>query len=159
MMAEYCRNNAGGVRAADPTGGVGLNPRNFAFYAARPVGDPLPARTLFSVRVRFERMADLRNPLALRALRELGIGAAELLADDYGPCPEIAQAGEALGWQAIRAVSAANPGGTALGIFSEACPSREQWRVEADATLPSVRTAYLTRYRAGQRPGWLGAAP
>jgi hypothetical protein len=159
VMAEHCRNSAASVQAADPTGGIGLNPRNFAFYAARPVGDPVPARALFSVRVAFERLADLRPPLALDALREVGVSATDLLADDYGPCPDIAQLGEQLGWQAIRAQSAANPDGTALGIFRDAFPPRERWRVGAEATRPSVRIAYLTRYRAGERPAWLAAAP
>jgi hypothetical protein len=159
VMAEHCRNSAVGVQAADPTGGVGLNARNFAFYAAQPVGDPLPARALFSVSVAFARLADLRSPLALDALRDLGVSAPDLLADDYGPCPAIAQAGEQLGWQAIRAQSAANPAGTALAIFRDAFPPPASWRVETAATRPSVRTAYLTRYRAGERPAWLAAAP
>src|SRR5207249_4706475 len=33
VMADHCRNSAAGVQAADPTGGVGLNERNFAYYA------------------------------------------------------------------------------------------------------------------------------
>src|SRR5205823_5588472 len=107
VMAEHCRNSAAGVQAADPTGGVGLNERNFAYYAGQPVGDPLPARALFAVAVAFARLADLRSPLALDALRDVGVSAADLLADDYGPCPAIAQAGERLGWQALRAQSAA----------------------------------------------------
>jgi hypothetical protein len=159
VMAEHCRNSAEEVRAADPTGGVGLNAGNFAFYAAQPVREPLPARALFSVRVTFDRLADLRSPLALDALRDIGVSAEDLLADDYGPCTAIAQAGEELGWQAIRARSAANPDGTALAIFHDAFPPRERWHVEADATRPSVRTAYLTRYRAGARPAWLATAP
>jgi hypothetical protein len=159
VMAEHCRNSAVSVQAADPTGGVGLNEQNFAFYAAQPVGDPLPARALFSVSMSFARLADLRSPLALAALRGQGVRAGDLLADDYGPCPAIAQAGERLGWQAIRAQSAANPDGTALAIFHAAFPPRERWRVEDDTVRPSVRTAYVTRYRGGERPAWLGDAP
>jgi hypothetical protein len=158
VMAEHCRNRAGEVAAADPTGGVGLNSRNFGFYAAGPVGDPLPARALYSVDVEFERLADLRSPLALDTLADLGISADDLLADDYGPCPAIAQAGEELGWQAIRAASAANLDGTALAVFHDSFPPRERWRMQQVATRPSVRVAYLTRYRAGERPGWLAAA-
>lgn len=159
VMAEHCRNSAAGVQAADPTGGVGLNERNFAYYAGQPVGDPLPARGLFAVAVAFARLADLRSPLALDALRDVGVSAADLLADDYGPCPAIAQAGERLGWQALRAQSAANPDGAALAILHDAFPAPERWHIEAAATRPSVRTAYLTRYREGERPAWLAAAP
>jgi hypothetical protein len=111
------------------------------------------------VRVTFNRLADLRSPLPLDALRDIGVSAEDLIADDFGPCPAIAQAGEELGWQATRARPAANPDRTALAIFQDAFPPRERWRVEADATRPSVRTAYLTRYRAGERPAWLAAAP
>ena len=101
VMAEHCRNSAAGVQAADPTGGVGLNERNFGYYAGQPVGDPLPAR----------------------------------------------------------AQSAANPDGAALAILHDAFPAPERWHIEAAATRPSVRTAYLTRYREGERPAWLAAAP
>jgi RES domain len=158
VMAEHCRNSPTGVQDADPTGGVGLNANNFGFYAAAPVGDPLPARALYMVDAAFARLADLRSPLAAEALRGLGISADDLLADDYGPCPALAQAGEQLGWQAIRARSAANPDGTALAIFRAAFPLPAAWRMQLAAARPSVRTAYLTRYRAGERPGWLAAA-
>jgi hypothetical protein len=155
VMAEHCRNNPDSVFAADPTGGVGLNPQNFAAYAARPVGDPLPARALFSVDVDFDELADLRSPAALAALGRIGIDAGDLLDDGYGPCPALAQAGERLGWQAIRAPSAAYTDGTALAVFHDAFPPAAHWRVDAAAVRPSVRVAYLTRYRARQRPAWL----
>jgi hypothetical protein len=158
VMAEHCRNRPAEMHAADPTGGVGLNAQNFGFYAAQPVGDPLPARALFAVDVAFEQLVDLRSQPALDVLNRLGVGAADLLADDYGPCPDIAQAGERLGWQAIRAQSAANPDGTALAIFSDAFPAPADWRMVNAAVRPSTRAAYLTRYRAGERPAWLGAA-
>jgi hypothetical protein len=95
-------------------------------------------------------------PLALAPLRDIGVSAAD---DDYGPCPTITRAGEQLGWQAIRARSAANPDGTALAIFHDAFPPRGRWHVDTDATRPSVRTAYLTRYRAGERPAWPDTTP
>jgi len=115
-------------------------------------------RALYSVAMAFQRLADLRSPLALDALGDVGISAADLLADDYGACPTIATRGEQLGWQAIRAQSAANPEGTVLAIFGDGCQPLERWHVEGAATRPSVRTAYLTRYRAGQRAAWLSAA-
>lgn len=159
VMAEHCRNNPDGVLAADPTGGMGLNPRNFAAYAGLPVGDPLPARALFSVEVAFDRLVDLRSPAGLAALARIGIDADDLLDDDYGPCPALAQAGERLGWQAIRARSAANLDGTAVAILRDAAPPAARWRMDVAAVRPSVRVAYLTRYRVGQRPAWLAAAP
>lgn len=158
VMAEYCRDNFELVDAADPTGGVGLNAGSFAFYAPQPVRDPLPRRALYEVRVAFARLADLRSPLALDVLRAHGIKPQDLLADDYGPCPAIAQAGERLGWQALRAASAANPDGTTLAVFRAASPPRAAWRLLMPTARPSVRSAYLTRYRTEQRPAWLGAA-
>lgn len=157
VMAEHCRNNAVAVADADPTGGVGLTAANFGFYAPRAVGPPLDARAVYSVEVAFDRLADLRSPAALDALAELGIATDDLLADDYGPCPALAQAGEQAGWQAVRAPSAANPEGVAVAIFEAARPGRTLWKPELDAARPSVRTAYLTRYRVGERPAWLAS--
>ncbi|MGO9496648.1 MAG: RES domain-containing protein [Solirubrobacteraceae bacterium] len=156
VMAEYCRNQAEYVRQADPTGGIGLNRRNFTFYAGRPVGDPLPARAVFSVGVAFARVADLRAADSQAALSGLGISPDNLLADDYGPCPDLASIGESLGWNAVRAQSAANIAGTALAIFRRSHPARNLWRPEEDAARPSVRIAYLTRYKDRERPSWLG---
>ena len=91
------------------------------------------------MRVTFNRLADLRSPLPLDALRDIGVSAEDLIADDFGPCPAIAQAGEELGQDAFR--------------HERAGASRPTQRAR------SVRTAYLTRYRAGERPAWLAAAP
>lgn len=156
VMAEYCRNTAHVLKAADPTGGVGLNPHNFAHFASQPVGDPLPARAVFSVEIELDRVADIRGADAQEALRVKGIQPDDLLADDYGPCPALAQVGEGLGWQAVRAQSAANTRGTALAVFHGSHPAAPIWRVELEAGRPSVRIAYLTRYKAGERPLWLG---
>lgn len=156
VMAEYCRNQADYVRQADPTGGVGLNPRNFAFYAGRPVGGPLPARSVFSVQVALARVANLRAADTQAALSSLGINPDDLIADDYGPCPDLAAIGESLGWNAVRTRSAANIAGTALAIFRRWHPARSLWRLEEKAARPSVRIAYLARYKVSERPSWLG---
>jgi hypothetical protein len=157
VMAEHCRNNAVAVAEADPTGGVGLTAENLRFYAPRPVGPPLVARALFSVQVAFDRLADLRSAAAQAALASAGVESDDLLADDFGACPDIAQAGERLGWEALRAPSAALDGGIAVAVFDRAYPPRDRWRLENEAVRPSVRVAVLTRYRAGQRPSWIGA--
>ncbi len=156
VMAEHCRNNALDVEDADPTGGIGLTPGNFAYFAAQPVGNPLDARAVFQIEVTFARLADLRSPQALAVLSAMGVDADDLLADDYGPCPDIAQAGERLGWQAIRARSAARPDGTAVAIFHDAFPAADDWRPVDPEARPTIRTAFLTRYRLGERPAWLG---
>jgi hypothetical protein len=156
-MAEYCRNSSALVDAADPTGGVGLNRNNFQFYAGDAIGDPLQQRAIFSTEVAFERVADLRSSEAREALRSLGIAERDLVADDYGPCPQLATLGEASGWQAVRAESAANNAGTAIAIFNGAFPTREFWRLVEPAMRPTVRIAYLTRYKSRERPAWLAS--
>jgi hypothetical protein len=161
VWTELCRNIADRVRAADPTGGVGLNPANFAFYGAQALRPPVDARALFSVTVSFTQVADFTSAEGQTALQAAGVSdpAVDLLADDYGPCPEIAKAGHSIGWQAVRAPSAARVGGVAVSIFHGAWPPPRGWTLEALAARPTVSTAYLTRYQAGKRPEWLGPPP
>lgn len=155
VMAEYCRNDAAAVSAADPTGGAGLTLNNFNYFAAQAVGDPVPVRALFSVDVELDCVVDFLSDAAQARLAAIGIEPVELLADDYGPCPQLAQLGEQLGWQAIRARSAADVDGVAIAIVHGSHPAAHLWHTEADAVRPSVRIAYLTRYKAGERPAWL----
>lgn len=155
--AEYCRRHAADVERADVTGGIGINRVNFGAYAARAVPAPLPARALFGVEVRFQRLADLTRPGTLSALERTGFDPADLLADDYGACPEVASAGERLGWEAILAPSAAwrHADGSSVAIFHGAKPPRADFRVLHRAARPSVAVAYATTYRQDERPGWL----
>jgi hypothetical protein len=145
------------VADADPTGSVGLTVGNFTHFARQAVGNPLDARAVFEVDVSFERMVDLRTSKALAVLNAFGIKPEDLVVDNYGPCPAIAVAGEQLGWQAIRAQSAAYTAGTAVAIFRDAFPPRDAWRLVEAEGRPTVRTAFLTRYRASERPAWLAA--
>lgn len=155
VWAELCRARAAEVAAADPTGGVGLHPDSFAYYAGRPLGVPVDARALFEVRFEVERIADLTTPHNLAVLAGAGISGAELRADDYGRCPDVARFGEANGCQAIRARSAAYSNGVCVAVMPGHHPTRGLWRVLIPAARPTVGVAYLTRYRDGQRPMWL----
>lgn len=161
VWAEMCRNDAATIAAADPTGGVGLNPATFGVYAPQPVGLPVPARALYAVDVALAVVADLASAEGQQALQACGVAdpATELVADGYGPCPGIAEAGNALGWQAVRAPSAAAPSGVALAIFAGAWPPPGAWRLEILRARPKIATAWQTRYRVGQRPAWLGSPP
>jgi hypothetical protein len=161
VWAELCRNTSARVAAADPTGGVGLNPANFAFYGPQPLRPPVDARALFSVAVVCDSVADFTTTGGHAALLAAGVTdpATDLLADDYGPCPAIAKAGHALGWQSVRAPSAARIGGTTMSIFDRAWPPRTDWTLEQPAARPTVSTAYLTRYRDEHRPSWLASPP
>ena len=161
VWAEYCRNDHRRIAQADPTGGVGVNGRNFGHYAGRVLASPVQARALFTVPVAFERVADFTNAGGQAALQAAGVDdpPRDLVADDFGPCPAIARAGIELGWQAIRAPSAARRGGVALAILHDHWPPAGVWQLRERAARPIVAVAYLTRYRAGQRPAWLGPGP
>jgi len=144
---------------ADPTGGIGLAPANFGFFAPRPLGVPVDARAIFEVRFRVAQLADLTTPAAADALAAAGMNPVELQADDYGRCPEVTQFGESHGWQAIRAPSAALDGGVCVAVMGGHHPDRNLWRILTPAARPTVAVAYLTRYRAGERPAWLDGRP
>jgi RES domain-containing protein len=158
--AESCRARAAQVAAADPTGSVGLGQANLAYYAPQPLGLPVDARALFEVTFRVDRLVDLTTPEAMAVLVAAGLSEAELFADDYGRCPDVAQYGEAHGWEAVRAPSAALEDGVCFAVMPGHHPAHGLWRILLPAARPTVATAYLTRYRDGERPAWLnGAAP
>jgi hypothetical protein len=160
VWAEHCRYSAAAIEAADPTGGVGLNRANFALYASRQLRPPVQPRAQFSVEVAFDRVADLTTDVARQVLEAAGIDPdADLLADDYGPCPDIAKAGSRLGWQAVRAASAARFGGVCVAVFRDAFPDRSTFDMVTSFGRPLVATAYVTRYKGAERPTWLGPPP
>jgi hypothetical protein len=160
VWAEHCRYSAAAIEAADPTGGVRLNRANFSLYANRQLRPPVQPRALFSVEATFDRAADLTTDAARAALRAAGVDPdIELLADDYGPCPDIAKAGANLRWQAVRAPSAARPGGVCLAVFRDAFPPLAAFDVAVGRARPLVSIAYVARYKGKERPDWLGAQP
>jgi hypothetical protein len=148
------------LQGADPTGGVGLTRSNFAAYSAQEIGDPLPRRALFEVTLEFERVADLTSPIAHNALSAAGFDRGDFYVDDFGQCPAVAAAGEALGWQALLAPSAAwrRPDGLSLAVFTAGKPESRAFRLVRPAARPVVAIAYLTTFRSGERPRWLDAA-
>jgi hypothetical protein len=158
VWAESCRSRATAISDADPTGGVGLHPRNFNYYAGRPLGPPVDARALFEVTFVVERMADLTDPANQAVLARAGMSVDALIAVDYRRCTQLARYGEANGWQAIRAPSAAYEDGVCVAVLAGHHPDRGLWHILLDAARPTVAVAYLTRYRVGERPGWLDGA-
>lgn len=156
--AEYCRRHAADVERADVTGGIGINRLNFAGYATREIPAPLPSRALFGLDVHFERLVDVTRADTHVALLRAGFDLADLYADDYGDCPRIASAGERLGWQALLVPSAAwrRGDGFCVPIFHDAKPPATSFRKLRDAARPTVAVAYVTTYRQGERPSWLG---
>lgn len=159
--AEYCRNHAPDVAASDVTGGVGLSAATLSAFAPLEVSKALPRRALYELRFEFEALADLTSPWAEVLLRRAGFDLDGFYADaaaGYGDCPELAGLAGALGWEAVRAPSAAwqRPDGFCVPVFE----AGRQRLVGADRLLPSasptVATAVATAYAAGERPAWLG---
>lgn len=160
VWAEHCRWSARDVEEADPTGGEGLSPASFPFYGRRELGPPVRGRALVFTEATFDRVADLTTGEGRAALRGAGVDPdRDLLADDFGPCPAIAKTGCRLGWQAIRAPSAARPAGVCVAVFRDWFPPRAAFDLVVDFARPIVAVAFATRYRAGERPGWLGEPP
>lgn len=155
--SEYCRQVGGFIAAADPTGGIGLTPNSFAAFRGQELGDPVPRRALYGLRMEFERVADLMATEARNALRSAGFDFGDLYVDGYGRCPEVAQAGEALGWQALIAPSAAwrRPDGVSVPVFEAGKPRPSQVLPLLTAARPSIAVAYLTHYKTADRPSWL----
>lgn len=159
--AEYCRNAAEAIARADPTAGVGLDPRTIAAYASLEVGDPVLRRSLYLLRFDFVRLVDLTTDLAAAALRRAGFSPSDFTLDDFGGCPELAQAGVDLGWEALLAPSAAwqFADGRCIAVFQLGRERLIRFSRLIDAARPTIATAYATTYRDGERPTWLGADP
>lgn len=155
VWCELCRWQADLVDQADPTGGVGLTDETVELFAERTLGEPVVLRALVRVRLTLSQVVDFTDPDTAALLGEAGIAQAALIADDFGPCPEIAQLGEQRGWTAIRAPSAAREGGVCLALFASGRPTRQQFELVRRSARPTVAAAAITRYRKGQRPSWL----
>jgi hypothetical protein len=155
--AEYCRNSAGDVNRADPTGGVGINDGNLPLFGPQELGEPLPRRSLFTLTFRFEKLADLTTRSARAILSSAGFDGDEFFADDYGRCPQLADYGVRAGWEALMAPSAAfRPFGGCVAVFDAGrARLRRQLQLLASAR-PTVAVAVATTYASGSRPSWLG---
>lgn len=160
--AEYCRNNAGDVAAADPTGGVGVNAVTIDSLAGLEIEDPLPRRALFELDFAFDRLADLTTPWAEELLERAGFDLTHFYADPsdgYGDCPELASVAGELGWEAIRVPSAAwqRSDGWCVPVFEDGRLRLLGHRQLVPAARPTVAVALATSYAEGQRPAWLGS--
>ncbi|HEY5343061.1 MAG TPA: RES domain-containing protein [Solirubrobacteraceae bacterium] len=155
--AEYCRNHARDVAAADPTGGVGLD--NAALAALGPLELGVPARALFALDLAFDNLADLTSEWAADLLARSGFDLGSFAADppDYGDCPELAGLVSTLGWQAMLVPSAAWPmsDGLCVPVFDPSLPGLANTRELLAAARPSVAVAAATNYVASTRPRWL----
>lgn len=155
--AEYCRNHARDVAAADLTGGVGLD--DAALTALGPLELEVPARALFELDFAFDRLADLTSEWAIELLARAGFDLDSFTADPpgYGHCPELASRAADLGWQAILVPSAAWrwSDGLCVPVFEAGAPALAAYRMMIAAAKPTVAIAAATTYMQGARPRWL----
>jgi hypothetical protein len=155
-LAEYCRWVPQELERSDPTGGVGINASNLSALAGLPIPTPLPPRALFQLVYRFDRLADLTTTGAAAALRAAGFDPNHLRGDDYADCQALANAGVAVGWEALMAPSAAwRPDGACVAVFAAGRDRLIRHRMVVASARPTVAVAYATTYKAGERPSWL----
>jgi hypothetical protein len=155
-LAEYCRQEPEDVERSDPTGGVGVDAANLRTLGGLEVSAPLPARALFRLTFRFDRLADLTTQTATATLQAAGFDTAHFLADQYDDCQALARAGLAAGWEALRAPSAAwRPDGRCVAVFEAGRARLIRHRMMVATARPTVAVAYATTYKTGERPSWL----
>jgi hypothetical protein len=164
MWCEYLRNTAAQVQRSDPTGGLSLaRAEDVRALAGQPLVE-MPPRGVWVADVQLERVANLTggrsqirplDPAGLFRYRASEPSAEQLIADDYGPCPDIAALHTQLGWQAVISYSAALPSRFSVAVFKPHFPARERLKLRALAAQPTVLHAALTRYPDRQRPTWL----
>lgn len=161
VWAEYCRWAPVEIAAADPTGGIGITRENLEALAPIELGDPVPRRALFALRISFTRLADLTTPDSHNALALAGFDLGNFYSDDLAGCTALAAAGETLGWEGVLAPSAAwrFGDGYTIAVFSDGRKRVDRLNKLVGAARPTVGVAYATTYRERTRPSWLGPAP
>jgi hypothetical protein len=153
--AEYCRHVPGAIERADPTGGIGLSLAGLSGLAFLEIGHPVPARALFALTYEFDKVLDVSAQAT--ALATAGFTSAELYADDYGLCPELARWASTEDYEAIVAPSAAwrRAGGTICAVLTRGRSRMLNQDVVVPSGRPTIAVAAGTTYKAGERPSWL----
>ena len=156
--AEFCRWFSSEVAAAAPSTSMPIQPWELARIGSQVLGEAVPVRSIYEIRARLERLADLTDPANQAYLHLAGFPLEDFrsnIPDDYGLCPELARIGEQLGWDALRAPSAAWPeDGYTIAIFAAGRLGISSCRVVFEGR-PTVAMAVATRYRDGQKPDWI----
>lgn len=156
--AETCRNRSSEIEGSNPLGVTRVTLDEIHRFAATPVSRLVPMRALYRLDFSFDRAVDLRSDRARQVLETAGVDEADLVADDYGRCRDLATVAVALGWDAILVPSAAWTAGDGYCVpVFKPHGALKMTRAEllAEAALPTLAVAYLTRYPAGARPSWL----
>jgi hypothetical protein len=155
--AEYCRNHAADVEAADLTGGVGLDLSALRALGEFGLGPPVPSRSFFELRFEFTKLADLTSRTSWVSLATAGFDIGDFYSDDYGACEEISRYAVSRGWEAIRVPSAGWRSADAfcVPVFRNGLRRLKSARELVSAAVPSVRIAVGTSYRSDERPSWM----
>jgi hypothetical protein len=154
--SEVSRNRPKDVQAADPSGGAGLDQAGLSAIQSVPLTHPFPALRLLRLDLALDRLADLTTSEGRLALLRAGMRPSDLTADGYGDCPAIAAIGESLGWQGVRAPSAAwSLGGECIALFEDGRKMVTNTEVMAQGAFPAIYVVAATNFRTGERPKWL----
>jgi RES domain len=156
--AETCRNQSEWIEESNPLGVTNVSLAEIARFATTEINRLVIPRAVHELEFVFQRVVDLRTVTAQDLLEGAGMEATDLRVDNYGRCGDLAAAAVALGWQAILVPSAAwDPtAGFCVPVLKPAAAGA-LIRVErlAEAALPTLAVAHLTRYPEGHRPSWL----
>jgi hypothetical protein len=156
--AEFCRWFWRDIADAAPTAARHIDAGELTRIGSQALGQEVPVRSIYEIRGSLQRLADLTDPANQAYLHLAGFPLEHFLTntpDDYGLCPEVARIGEELGWDALRTPSAAWPeDGYTIAIFAAGRLGISSCRVVFEGR-PTVAMAVATRYRDGQKPGWI----
>ena len=155
--AEYCRFLADLIESAAPTVRRPIDRDELVARGHEPLPEG-PIRTIYRINVELGRLADLTESSNQTRLIVAGFPLKDFLTNtenNLGLCPQLAEIGQKLGWEALKAPSAAWPaGGSTIAIFE-----RGRANITSCEPLitgsPSIATAVGTRYRDGEKPAWI----
>jgi hypothetical protein len=156
--AETCRNRWEEIEDSNPLGVTNVSLDEVAQFGTTRINRLVPVRAVHELEFDFRRVVNLRNPAAQNVLDRAGLLPADLIADDYGRCRELATAAVALGWEGLLVPSAAwdRPDGYCVPVFKETgLDALTRVSLLEIAALPTLAVAHLTRYPLGRRPSWL----
>lgn len=155
--AEFCRNHAADIEAADMTGGIGIDLSSLQAMADFGLGPPVPSRSLYELTFRFTQIVDLTTDAAWAVLADADFDVADFFSDTYGECPALAEHGVERGWEALRVPSAAwrSKDACCIPVFPAGFPRLEGVRIVEASAVPTIRVSVGTSYRLGERPSWM----
>ncbi|HZV74673.1 MAG TPA: RES domain-containing protein [Conexibacter sp.] len=152
---EYCRWSAKDLLCPpDVSGGI---PRKMGQQLAyRAAGPPPPARALVRLEFDLQRVPDLTLHHVAQSLLAAQFDVSKLRSDDHDECRTLSAVAALLGWDAMVVPSAAtDQAGRCVPVFKAGRGRLIDWEIAASPASPTLLHALETRYRQGERPGWL----